>query len=235
MRQFGTWFRDFFLVSLSSLEGEKESIDLEKTKVKLSWLFGASLYLSIGSFLLYIVGLSAIHLSAQIKDANWAEKIFYFMSPKVWQNYVTKGLFDGFRRAHNSGETAFIFINLGTLIVSFISLVFNLSTINLSWQTNLRELRLSCYALCFPVFGCIFSLLVIGYFQLVCSKESILSWFGGRQHMNKLWGKAAEIIEKVGVKKEEFKPKTLDFLELKKENKVTEILSRLDKYVIRKI
>lgn len=53
--------------------------------------------------------------------------------------------------------------------------------------------------------------------------------------MNKLWDKASEIIEKVGTEKKEFKPKTLAFLEPKKENKVSEILGRLDKYVIKKI
>lgn len=237
MRKFGIWFKDFFLSSLFTREGDKESIDLERTKVRLSWLFGSSLYLSLFSFLLYIVGLSAIHLSNQIRNSYWIEKIFFFISPTVWQNYLFSagGLFNSFRRADNFGETIFISINLGLIIVSLISLVFNLIVINTTWKKDLRQLRLACYPLCFPVFGGFLTLSVIGYWKSLKYKSQILRWFSGRQHMHKLWDKASEFIEKVGVEKKEFKPKTLSFLELKKENKVSEILGRLDKYVIKKI
>ncbi|AHC40170.1 hypothetical protein OVS_01030 [Mycoplasma ovis str. Michigan] len=236
MKPFGTWFRDFFLDSLSFEGREKKPIDIEIVKVRLSWLFGSSLYLSIACFCIYIVGLSAIHLSAQIKDALWIEKILFFISPKVWQNYFFSGtLFNSLRRASNAGEITFIFLNLGLVIISFISLIFNLYTINISWSTNLKELRLACYALCFPVFGWLFTLSVIGYFKFMRSKDVIISWLRGRDSMHSFWDKASEIVEKVGTGKDKFKPKTLDFLEIKKENKVSEMLSRLDKYVVKKI
>ncbi|RAO95128.1 hypothetical protein DNK47_01400 [Mycoplasma wenyonii] len=237
MQKFGTWFSDFFLSSLSSGEGDEESIDLERVKVRLSWLFGSSLYLSFFSFLLYIVGFSAIHLSGQIKDKYLIEKIFFFISPTVWQNYLFSGggLFNSFRRADNFGESIFISINLGLIAISFIALIFNLIVIHTTWQKALKQLRIACYTLCFPVFGGFLTLLMIGYWKGLEYKSHILKWFSGRQHMNKLWDKASEIIEKVGTEKREFKPKTLAFLELKKENKVSEILGRLDKYVIKKI
>ncbi|WP_187286209.1 hypothetical protein [Candidatus Mycoplasma haematominutum] len=214
-----------------------ELIETPKSNVVyLRWLFGATTYFSIAGLFFWILGLSSIHMSQHMKDKNIVSKIFFFATPTVWKHYVigiTGGFFNILRKATYIGEKCFIFFNMGLIASSFANLALSLSTINLSSNLKNQRLRYICLPLCFPALGSIASFLILIYLQIEAEEEKIREWAFKHPMMGKLAIRYFEWQERREGKKHRFKPKTIEFMTLKKKPKtLLDYMNQIESYAL---
>ncbi|AGX89249.1 hypothetical protein [Mycoplasma parvum] len=181
MTQLETWFKNFFITPYIPRWGNKEEIEIKRLSLWTIKFLEISWYFSIVSFFIWLIGFSSIHLTQHMKSTTIIEKIFFFVSPTVWDKYFLTqggGFFDSLRRSEHWGETIFIYSGVALVILFIATLILSLLNIAVATKEGLKELKFICYSLCFPMLGGIFAFFLLFHFLMLNRNKEIFKAFG---------------------------------------------------------